>query len=107
MAPCSFTPHAPSLSCWFMLGFLMYPFMAKKNFLYPADWVKQEPYPTVNSTDIYYTGIANRVYDTLKETKCDTFVTSIDQLRVVTMCIAGYFEDVISQNGIWQNFTSA
>lgn len=90
-----------------MLGFLMYPFMAKKNFLYPADWVKQEPYPTVNSTDIYYTGIANRVYDILKETKCDTFFTSIDQLRVVTMCIAGYFEDVISQNGIWQNFTSA
>lgn len=68
-----------------MLGFLMYPFMAKKNFLYPADWVKQEPYPTVNSTDIYYTGIANRVYDILKETKCDTFFTSIDQLRVVTM----------------------
>ena len=81
--------------------------MAKKNFLYPADWVKQEPYPTVNSTDIYYTGIANRVYDTLKETKLDTLFPTIEQVRRLCISIAGYFEDVISQNGIWQAFTSA
>ena len=81
--------------------------MAKKNFIYPADWVKHEPYSTVNSTDIYYTGIANRVYDILKETKFDTFFSAADDLRVVSMCIAGYFEDVISQNGIWQTFTAA
>lgn len=80
--------------------------MAKKNFLYPADWVKTKPYLAVDSVDIYYTGIANRIYDILKETKlCNVFDTP-HSLRTVVMSITGWFEDVISQNGIWQAFTS-
>ena len=80
--------------------------MAKKNFLYPAEWVKNKPYTTVDNVDIYYTGIANRIYDILKETKLDSVFAEPDNLRIVTMSIAGWFEDVISQNGIWQTFTT-
>lgn len=53
--------------------------MAKKNFLYPADWVKTKPYMAVDSVDIYYTGIANRIYDILKETKLDAIFNTPPQ----------------------------
>ena len=79
--------------------------MAKKNFLYPAEWVKNKPYTTVDEVDIYYTGIANRIFDILKETKLDTIFADPDNMRIVVMSIAGWFEDVISQNGIWKAFT--
>ena len=80
--------------------------MAKKNFLYPADWVKTKPYMAVDSVDIYYTGIANRIYDILKETKLDAIFNTPHSMRTAVMSITGWFEDVISQNGIWQAFTN-
>ena len=80
--------------------------MAKKNFLYPADWVKTKPYMAVDSVDIYYTGIANRIHDILKETKLDSIFSTPHAMRTAVMSITGWFEDVISQNGIWQAFTS-
>ena len=80
--------------------------MAKKNFLYPADWVKTKPYMAVDSVDIYYTGIANRIYDILKETKLDAIFNTPHSMRTAVMSLTGWFEDVISQNGIWQAFTN-
>ena len=40
--------------------------------MYPAEWVKQKPYKVVDSVDIYYTGIANKIRAILKETRLDT-----------------------------------
>ena len=60
----------------------------------------------VDSVDIYYTGIANRIYDILKETKLDAIFNTPHSMRTAVMSITGWFEDVISQNGIWQAFTN-
>lgn len=80
--------------------------MAQKKFMYPAEWVKQKPYKVVDSVDIYYTGIANKIRAILKETRLDTLFADEQNLKVAVMSIAGWFEDVISQNGIWQAFTT-
>ena len=80
--------------------------MAKKKFLYPADWVKMKPYNNVDEVDIYYTNIANRIYDELHDAHLDVLFASEQNLRIAVMSIAGWFEDVISQNHIWQTFTA-
>ena len=34
--------------------------------IYPKDWLQLHPYKQSDSTDLYYTHIANRIYDMLE-----------------------------------------
>ena len=36
--------------------------------IYPKEWLLLHPYKQSDSTDLYYTNIANRIYDMLEET---------------------------------------
>ncbi len=71
--------------------------------IYPKDWLQLHPYKQSDSTDLYYTHIANRIYDMLEETH---LANSFDkeEVKQISMRMAAHFEDVISGLNIWRSF---
>ena len=71
--------------------------------IFPKDWLQIHPYKQSTPIDSYYTSIANRIYDIMEQTQ---MVNSFEGDEVKQICIrmAAYFEDVISELGIWRNF---
>ncbi len=71
--------------------------------IYPKEWLHLHPYKQSDPTDLYYTNIANRIYDILKETH---LANSFEKGEVMQISIrmAAYFEDVISGLNIWRSF---
>ncbi len=102
--------------------------------IYPKEWLELHPYKQTNSVDQYYVGIANEIHKRLySSTIADAFeeeknirYTSLclaawfedvisqtgiafeeeKNIRYTSLCLAAWFEDVISQTGIWQAFTA-
>ena len=70
--------------------------------LYPKGWLAYHPYTRTDEVDYYYTGIANRI-------KRFLFTGPLQQEEDWCDCtayaLAAWFEDVISQTGIWETFT--
>lgn len=79
----------------------------KQNKIYPVDWMKWHPYTQTTAADRYYTNIANGIYKILNQKyfQDDSFGET-ETMQQAACCIAAYFEDVISQIGIWKAFTS-
>lgn len=75
-----------------------------KNKIYPKDWLSFHPYKQTDEVDLYYTKLANRLYECLVFFTVDGF-EDIDIQRIA-IHLAAWFEDVISQTGIWQAFTA-
>lgn len=74
--------------------------------IYPKEWLELHPYKQTNSVDQYYVGIANDIHKRLYySTIADAFEEEED-IRHTSLCLAAWFEDVISQTGIWQAFTA-
>ena len=75
----------------------------KNTKIYPKDWLQLHPYKQSDSTDLYYTHIANRIYDMLEETH---LANSFDkeEVKQISMRMAAHFEDVISGLNIWRSF---
>lgn len=71
--------------------------------IYPKEWLLLHPYKQSDSTDLYYTNIANRIYDMLEETHL-AYSFEKDEVKQISMCMAAYFEDVISGLNIWRSF---
>ncbi len=71
--------------------------------IYPKEWLHLHPYKQSDPTDLYYTNIANRIYDILEETH---LANSFEKGEVMQISIrmAAYFEDVISGLNIWRSF---
>lgn len=71
--------------------------------IYPKDWMQLHPYRQSDPTDLYYTNIANRIYDILVE---NNFANSFegDEVLQISIRMAAYFEDVISGLNIWRSF---
>lgn len=74
--------------------------------IYPKDWMQLHPYKQSSPTDLYYTGIANRIYDFMEQTRL-AYSFEKDEVRQISMRLAAYFEDVISGLNIWRSFTTA
>ena len=73
--------------------------------IYPKKWLELHPYKQTNSVDQYYVGIANEIHKRLySSTIADAFEEE-ENIRYTSLCLAAWFEDVISQTGIWQAFT--
>lgn len=71
--------------------------------IFPRDWLALHPYKQSTPVDSYYTGIANRIYNIMKETRLiDSFEG--DEAKQTALRIAAYFEDVISELNIWRTF---
>ena len=72
--------------------------------IYPKKWLELHPYKQTNSVDQYYVGIANEIHKRLySSTIADAFEEE-ENIRYTSLCLAAWFEDVISQTGIWQAF---
>lgn len=74
--------------------------------IYPKEWLELHPYKQTNSVDQYYVGIANEIHKRLySSTIADAFEEE-ENIRYTSLCLAAWFEEVISQTGIWQAFTA-
>lgn len=71
--------------------------------IYPKDWLQLHPYRQSDPTDLYYTQIANRIYNILEETNL-AYSFEKKYVKQISIRIAAYFEDVISQLNIWRSF---
>ena len=71
--------------------------------IYPKDWLQLHPYRQSDPTDLYYTQIANRIYNMLEETNL-AYSFEKKYVKQISIRIAAYFEDVISHLNIWHSF---
>ena len=71
--------------------------------IFTKDWLELHPYASVDTTDVYYTNIANSIYEILETTG---MVNSFEpeESKQIAIRMAAYFEDVISKLGIWSYF---
>ncbi|WP_277231801.1 DUF3843 family protein [Phocaeicola salanitronis] len=74
--------------------------------IYPKEWLELHPYQIVDEVDRYYTDVANQIYQVLNTPLADGMFEEEDA-RYFSLCLAAWFEDVISQVGIWTTFTAA
>lgn len=74
--------------------------------IYPKDWLQLHPYKQSGPTDLYYTGIANRIYNMMEQTRLANSFEK-DEVLQISMRMAAYFEDVISGLNIWRAFIIA
>lgn len=74
--------------------------------IFPKDWMQLHPYKQSTPVDSYYTNIANRIYDILHETELSNSFEG-DETKQICIRMAAYFEDVISELGIWRAFILA
>ena len=74
--------------------------MKKK--IYNNTWLECHPYTDANATDRYYVGIANHIYQILVDTEINL---DDNWTKKTAITITAWFEDIISQTGIWQCFT--
>ena len=76
-----------------------------KKIIFPKDWIQLQPYDVADMTDQYYTNIANQIYEILITAGYDKDFDKKEDVKHLALCIAAYFEDVISQTNIWETFT--
>ncbi len=79
--------------------------MKRKKKIFIKDWIKLHPYTVQDSTDQYYTALANRIYDVIDGSEYGDKLKKSDDILYVSLCLAAWFEDVVSQTGIWNAFT--
>ena len=58
--------------------------------IYPKDWLQLHPYKQSDSTDLYYTNIANRIYDMLEETHL-AYSFEKDEVKQISIFRGCYF----------------
>ncbi|MFR9546826.1 MAG: DUF3843 family protein [Rikenellaceae bacterium] len=73
--------------------------------IFPKEWKETHPYKNSDPSDSYYTKIANRVLVALESTQFDE-VLDKDKTRRVALALTSWFEDVMSDLGIWRTFTA-
>ena len=68
-------------------------------------FLKKRPYSSLDDYDRYLINLTQEIYNTLKENQfpLDDFKLSIDQNKELAYILAGYFEDFMSEIGIWES----
>ena len=76
--------------------------------IYPKEWVSMHPYTKTGATDNYYCRLVNRIIDVLYDYDImEGEIEPEDEIYEDTaIFLVGWFEDIISQTGVWQVFTS-
>ena len=77
-----------------------------KKVIFTKDWMALHPYQKPDEVDLYYTDLANTIYHTLDETCFVHQFRNVDNAKYLALCIAAYFEDVLSGTCIWKAFTT-
>ena len=69
--------------------------------IYTNDWLKIHPYTAVQPSDSYFVNLSNKLY------RACTLTALPDIFRKkLSLYIAAYLEDQISELGLWQSFTA-
>lgn len=77
-----------------------------KKVIFTKDWMAFHPYDKPNDVDLYYTELANNIYHELDESCFVHQFQNVDNAKRLAICIAEYFEDVLSGTCIWKAFTT-
>ncbi len=77
-----------------------------KKVIFTQEWMMMHPYEKPDEVDQYYTELANRIYHALDEGCFTHQFKNVDDAKQLALCLAAYFEDVISGTGIWKTFTT-
>lgn len=79
----------------------------KQSRIFINEWLEWHPYQQTTAVDKYYTNLANRIYKILtKSPIANDLKVKEEDLRMLACCLTAYFEDVISEIGIWKAFTT-
>jgi hypothetical protein len=81
--------------------------LLKKDQVFMSDWLKLKPYSNPNlKYDNFYLNLCNIVYEILKEEEefFDDKEMEREQIKQLACVIVSYYEDFISEIGIWNAF---
>ena len=76
-----------------------------KKVIFTQEWMTMHPYEKPDEVDQYYTELANEIYHALDEACYTHNFKNVDDAKQLALCIAGYFEDILSGTCIWKTFT--
>lgn len=71
--------------------------------IYVKEWMSFQPYERQDEVDAYYVTVANHIFTLLKESVGERY--SEHSLHGVSIYLTLWFQDLISQTGIWQAFS--
>lgn len=72
-----------------------------KSVIYPKEWLAIHPYVSLQPSDNYFVQLANTLYSSCSIPELpDSF------RRKLSLYVAAYLEDVISELGLWKSFTA-
>ena len=77
-----------------------------KRVIFTKDWLELHPYKTADAVDQYYVSLANAIYFQLAELDFADLFDKKQDAKHLALCLAAYFEDVITGLGIWRAFTT-
>ncbi len=77
-----------------------------KKIIFTQDWMAMHPYEKPDEVDLYYTELANEIYHALDEACFTHQFKNVEDAKQLALCIAGYFEDILSGTCIWKTFTA-
>ena len=64
------------------------------------------PFSKSGETDLYYTNLADKVCAIIEDSEYGKLLRNKGDLIYLSLCVTSWFEDVISQLGIWKAFTT-
>ena len=68
-------------------------------------WLARQPYTPTTDSDRYYTRLANRLYDQIKQSPLKAR-WSDDAVKSICCDLVGYFADILSGTGLWAAFVA-
>ena len=77
--------------------------------IYPKQWLQYHPYTKTDAVDRYYCDIVNKLLKVIYEYDIapdDPIIDTEELYQDTAIFLGAWFEDVISQTGVWQAFTS-
>ena len=77
-----------------------------KKIIFTQEWMAMHPYEKPNEVDQYYTELSNKIYHALDDACFTHQFKDVEDAKQLALCIAGYFEDVLSGTCIWKTFTA-
>lgn len=80
--------------------------MKKKRTIFTKDWMTLHPFAQSDETDLYYANLADKVFALLEDSDYAKLLRNKGDMIYVSLCITAWFEDVISQLGIWKAFST-
>ena len=80
--------------------------MKKKRTIFTKDWMTLHPFAQSDETDLYYANIADKVYALVEDSEYAKLMRNKGNMIYLSLCLTSWFEDVISQLGIWKAFST-